>query len=101
MACRLAYEQSRFCETFHSDDAGWRTCNSCKKRVHCGCIASVYGLVLLDKGGVECSGCVREDDVITSSTSLVCWCTTTSFYSPRMAEGWLGGWLLGEYKCCI
>jgi len=31
MACRLAYEQSRFCETFHSDDAGWRTCNSCKK----------------------------------------------------------------------
>ncbi len=28
---RLAYEQFRFCETFHSDDAGWRTCNSCKK----------------------------------------------------------------------
>ncbi|CAK9867160.1 unnamed protein product [Sphagnum jensenii] len=69
-SCGLAYEQSRFCETFHSDDAGWRTCNSCKKRVHCGCIASVYGLVLLDKGGVECSGCVREDDVIASSTSL-------------------------------
>ncbi|CAN5962126.1 unnamed protein product [Sphagnum jensenii] len=69
-SCGLAYEQSRFCETFHSDDAGWRTCNSCKKRVHCGCIASVYGLVLLDKGGVECSGCVREDDDIASSTSL-------------------------------
>jgi hypothetical protein len=30
-SCGLAYEQFRFCETFHSDDAGWRTCNSCKK----------------------------------------------------------------------
>lgn len=27
----VVFEQGRFCETFHSDDAGWRTCNSCKK----------------------------------------------------------------------
>jgi hypothetical protein len=24
-----------------------------------------------------------------------------AFIVQRMAEGWVGGWLLGEYKCCI
>lgn len=28
------FDQGRFCETFHSDDAGWRTCNACKKVGH-------------------------------------------------------------------
>jgi hypothetical protein len=31
LSFRLLYEQGRFCVTFHSDDAGWRTCNNCKK----------------------------------------------------------------------
>jgi hypothetical protein len=78
---RLAYEQFRFCETFHSDDAGWRTCNSCKKRVHCGCIASVYGLVLLDKGGVECSGCAQQDGAVASSSMVM---SVYQLFSPRM-----------------
>ncbi|EFJ20862.1 hypothetical protein SELMODRAFT_451635 [Selaginella moellendorffii] len=57
--CGLVYEQSRFCETFHSSDAGWRTCNNCKKPVHCGCIASVSSFVHLDFGGVECVSCAK------------------------------------------
>ncbi|XP_024380835.1 B3 domain-containing transcription repressor VAL2 isoform X1 [Physcomitrium patens] len=68
--CGLAYQQSCFCETFHSDDAGWRTCNFCKKRVHCGCVASAYGIVLLDKGGVECIRCATAHDS-AGSISLV------------------------------
>ncbi|CAM6104771.1 unnamed protein product [Calypogeia fissa] len=59
-ACGLVFEQGRFCETYHSDDAGWRTCNTCKKRVHCGCIASIYSFVLLDAGGVECQACANK-----------------------------------------
>ncbi|KAG0583841.1 hypothetical protein KC19_3G166000 [Ceratodon purpureus] len=66
--CGLAYQQSIFCETFHSDDAGWRTCNFCKKRVHCGCVASAYGIVLLDKGGVECIRCAQRLDSAGSAT---------------------------------
>ncbi|KAL3683532.1 hypothetical protein R1sor_001554 [Riccia sorocarpa] len=57
---QLVYDQGRFCETFHSDDAGWRTCNACKKRVHCGCIASLYSFVHLDAGGVECLTCATK-----------------------------------------
>ncbi|BBN16131.1 RAV-like factor [Marchantia polymorpha subsp. ruderalis] len=58
--CGSVFDQGRFCETFHSDDAGWRTCNACKKRVHCGCIASLYSFVLLDAGGVECFSCATK-----------------------------------------
>ncbi|XP_024388646.1 B3 domain-containing transcription repressor VAL2 isoform X1 [Physcomitrium patens] len=68
--CGLAYQQSSFCETYHSDDAGWRTCNFCKKRVHCGCVASANGIVLLDKGGVECIRCATAHDS-AGSISLV------------------------------
>ncbi|KAJ7562575.1 hypothetical protein O6H91_03G075000 [Diphasiastrum complanatum] len=60
--CGMAFEQSRFCETFHSDDAGWRTCNLCRKRVHCGCIASIQAFVLLDGGGVECISCAESQE---------------------------------------
>ncbi|KAJ7564847.1 hypothetical protein O6H91_02G036300 [Diphasiastrum complanatum] len=60
--CGVAFEQSRFCEMFHFDDAGWRTCNSCRKRVHCGCIASIQAFVLLDGGGVECIGCAKRQE---------------------------------------
>ncbi|KAL0320707.1 UNVERIFIED_CONTAM: B3 domain-containing protein [Sesamum radiatum] len=29
--CASVYEQGRFCETFHSNDDGWRDCESCGK----------------------------------------------------------------------
>ncbi|KAB5552244.1 hypothetical protein DKX38_009555 [Salix brachista] len=55
--CGSAYEQSIFCEVFHSKDSGWRECTSCSKRLHCGCIASRSLLELLDGGGVNCTSC--------------------------------------------
>ncbi|PIN21376.1 hypothetical protein CDL12_05921 [Handroanthus impetiginosus] len=58
--CGTAYEQLIFCETFHSEETGWRECTSCKKRLHCGCIASSSLLELLDTGGVHCRGCSKS-----------------------------------------
>ncbi|KAG6769645.1 hypothetical protein POTOM_025301 [Populus tomentosa] len=61
--CGSAYEQSIFCEVFHSKDSGWRECTSCSKRLHCGCIASRSLLELLDGGGVNCTSCSRTAGV--------------------------------------
>ncbi|XP_047148423.1 B3 domain-containing transcription repressor VAL2 isoform X1 [Vigna umbellata] len=58
--CGSAYEQSAYCDTFHSNDSGWRECTSCDKRLHCGCIASMSQLELLDTGGVSCISCARN-----------------------------------------
>ncbi|KAJ4832568.1 hypothetical protein Tsubulata_000142 [Turnera subulata] len=59
--CGSAYEQSIFCEVFHSKDSGWRECNSCGKRLHCGCIVSRSLLELLDGGGgVSCTSCSKN-----------------------------------------
>ncbi|CAN0846891.1 B3 domain-containing transcription repressor VAL2 [Linum grandiflorum] len=58
--CGSAYEQSIFCEVFHSKDSGWRECSSCGKRLHCGCIASRLLLELLDGGGINCITCARS-----------------------------------------
>ncbi|KAK9734271.1 hypothetical protein RND81_04G127600 [Saponaria officinalis] len=58
--CGYAFEQRIYCEEFHSDDSGWRECVTCGKRVHCGCIASVSLIELLDGGGVACIGCTRN-----------------------------------------
>ncbi|MQL80127.1 hypothetical protein Taro_012547 [Colocasia esculenta] len=59
--CSAAYEQGSFCETFHADGDGWRKCESCDKRVHCGCIVSVSTFMLLDAGGIECLACARKN----------------------------------------
>lgn len=58
--CGSAYEQSTYCDLFHSNDSGWRECTSCDKRLHCGCIASMSQLELLDIGGVSCINCARN-----------------------------------------
>lgn len=58
--CCSSFDQGNFCETFHSDAAGWRKCESCGKRIHCGCIVSIPTYMLLDVGGVECMTCVRK-----------------------------------------
>lgn len=68
-ACGLAFEHLYFCETFHGDESGWRTCNSCQKRVHCGCIASISVYILLDSGGVECVDCARNNNSYVASNS--------------------------------
>ncbi|XP_012091052.1 B3 domain-containing transcription repressor VAL2 isoform X2 [Jatropha curcas] len=61
--CGSAYEQSIFCDVFHSKDSGWRECTSCGKRLHCGCIASRFLLELLDGGGVNCISCTKSSGV--------------------------------------
>ncbi|XP_020596220.1 B3 domain-containing protein Os07g0563300-like isoform X2 [Phalaenopsis equestris] len=58
--CYSSFDNGNFCETFHSDAAGWRKCESCGKRIHCGCIVSIPVYMLLDVGGVECMTCVRN-----------------------------------------
>ncbi|XP_042378408.1 B3 domain-containing protein Os07g0563300-like [Zingiber officinale] len=58
--CSSSFEQGTFCETFHSNDSGWRNCETCGKRVHCGCIASAQSYGFLDAGGIECIPCPRK-----------------------------------------
>ncbi|URD98978.1 B3 domain-containing protein [Musa troglodytarum] len=62
--CSCSFEQGNFCESFHSDDGGWRNCETCGKRVHCGCVVSVSTYVLLDAGGVDCVACARKSLVM-------------------------------------
>ncbi|KAJ4977240.1 hypothetical protein NE237_002346 [Protea cynaroides] len=62
--CASAFEEGRYCETFHSDAAGWRKCESCGKRVHCGCIVSFHAVVLLDAGGVDCVPCANKNFIM-------------------------------------
>ncbi|KAL7136063.1 hypothetical protein ABFS83_10G004000 [Erythranthe nasuta] len=65
--CGSAYKQYVFCETFHSEETGWRECTSCGKRLHCGCIASTSLLELLETGGVSCKGCIIKNSKIPST----------------------------------
>ncbi|RXH86081.1 hypothetical protein DVH24_017134 [Malus domestica] len=77
--CYVAYEEGRFCDTFHMNAAGWRCCESCGKRVHCGCIVSSHAFTLLDPGGIECMTCARKNYVMTSNPA---WPTSMFFHSP-------------------
>ncbi|EEF33676.1 transcription factor, putative [Ricinus communis] len=67
--CGTAYEQSTFCDLFHSKDSGWRECVSCGKRLHCGCIASRFLLELLDGGGVNCINCIKSSGINSVSSN--------------------------------
>ncbi|XP_010434162.1 PREDICTED: B3 domain-containing transcription factor VAL3-like isoform X1 [Camelina sativa] len=58
--CASVYEQGKFCDVFHLKASGWRCCESCGKRVHCGCIVSASAYMLLDAGGIECLACARK-----------------------------------------
>lgn len=62
--CGFAYEEGRFCETFHLNASGWRCCESCGKTVHCGCIVSFQAFILLDTGGIECITCARKNVIL-------------------------------------
>nr|GLL25070.1 B3 domain-containing protein Os07g0563300 isoform X2 [Ipomoea trifida] len=59
--CASAYMESKFCETFHLNASGWRSCESCRKQIHCGCIVSFYTCVLLNAGGIECITSAHSD----------------------------------------
>ncbi|ONM24376.1 B3 domain-containing transcription factor VAL3 [Zea mays] len=58
--CYSQFEQGIYCETFHSEEGGWRNCESCGRRVHCGCIVSIHKYQLRDAGGVDCAKCARS-----------------------------------------
>ncbi|PIN23858.1 hypothetical protein CDL12_03417 [Handroanthus impetiginosus] len=64
------YEEGRFCETFHSNDDGWRDCESCGKLVHCGCIVSFNTHLLLDFGGIICMECSRFNFLLARNRYL-------------------------------
>ncbi|XP_027091324.1 B3 domain-containing transcription repressor VAL1 isoform X2 [Coffea arabica] len=61
-SCGTAYENLVFCEKFHLDEDGWRECKICRKRIHCGCVASKMLHEFLDFGGVGCITCVKQMD---------------------------------------
>ncbi|CAK9141792.1 unnamed protein product [Ilex paraguariensis] len=71
------YEEGKFCETFHLNASGWRSCECCGKvsrkfnilkflllQIHCGCIVSFHMFVLLDAGGIECITCARKSFIL-------------------------------------
>ncbi|CAN6575981.1 unnamed protein product [Malus baccata var. baccata] len=82
LKCWSAYEQSIYCEVFHSNESGWRECGVCGKRLHCGCIASTLLLDLLDCGGVKCIKCAKDSGPhpISSDEKPDVLCT------PKMSE---------------
>ncbi|XP_027933510.1 B3 domain-containing protein Os07g0563300-like isoform X1 [Vigna unguiculata] len=65
--CGSAFEEGRFCEIFHSNASGWRSCETCRKRIHCGCIVSSHSFMLLDPGGIECYACARKNIIMPSN----------------------------------
>ncbi|KAK4753246.1 hypothetical protein SAY87_022044 [Trapa incisa] len=74
--CASLFEEGKFCETFHSKASGWRDCESCGKKVHCGCIVSAHSFALLDPGGIECVACNRKSTLLTASPA---WPTSILF----------------------
>ncbi|KAF3955392.1 hypothetical protein CMV_019390 [Castanea mollissima] len=67
--CGSVYEQSIFCDVYHSKDSGWRECTSCGKRLHCGCITSISLVELLDCGGVSCINCAKNSGLVPISSN--------------------------------
>ncbi|XP_052202834.1 B3 domain-containing protein Os07g0563300 isoform X3 [Diospyros lotus] len=80
--CASAYEEGKFCETFHMNASGWRCCESCGKQIHCGCIVSFHMFVLLDAGGIECITCARKSFILTPNPA---W-PPPSFFLPVLPE---------------
>ncbi|XP_021836215.1 B3 domain-containing transcription repressor VAL2 isoform X2 [Spinacia oleracea] len=70
--CGSTFERQIYCEEYHADDSGWRECVTCSKRLHCGCIASLALIELLDCGGVRCIGCARISDPSLSLNAGKC-----------------------------
>ncbi|KAI7736265.1 LOW QUALITY PROTEIN: hypothetical protein M8C21_022715, partial [Ambrosia artemisiifolia] len=63
--CASVYKDGKFCETYHLNASGWRCCESCGKKIHCGCIVSFHMFILLDAGGIECLNCAKTEYILT------------------------------------
>ncbi|XP_031115878.1 B3 domain-containing transcription factor VAL3-like isoform X2 [Ipomoea triloba] len=68
--CASAYDEGKFCETFHSNDDGWRDCEGCGKLVHCGCIVSFNTYLLLDFGGIMCMECSKISFILARNCCM-------------------------------
>ncbi|XVE51253.1 hypothetical protein DITRI_Ditri02bG0025100 [Diplodiscus trichospermus] len=90
--CASAFEEGRFCDIFHLNASGWRSCESCGKRVHCGCIASAHAFTLLDAGGIVCIGCGTKNAVLGSNSlwppSLLFHSSLSERFKDYSAKGW-------------
>ncbi|XP_020159212.1 B3 domain-containing protein Os07g0563300 isoform X1 [Aegilops tauschii subsp. strangulata] len=82
--CYGSFEHGTFCETFHSEVAGWRKCEACGKRLHCGCIVSVHAYALLDAGGVDCILCARKSYAAMAPSQM--WSTPTVHMPQNVAD---------------
>lgn len=90
--CFCAFEQGTFCETFHSEAAGWRKCETCGKRVHCGCIVSAPTYLLLDAGGIECIICAKKTISMAPNNMWSPSLLMSSQLSERPKEHPVKGW---------
>ncbi|XP_020221954.1 B3 domain-containing protein Os07g0563300 [Cajanus cajan] len=90
--CGSAFEEGRFCEIFHSSASGWRSCETCRKRIHCGCIVSSHAFVLLDPGGIECFACARKNFILPSNLPWPQSFSLQSRISDRLRDLSAKGW---------
>ncbi|XP_044497204.1 B3 domain-containing protein Os07g0563300-like isoform X2 [Mangifera indica] len=67
--CGSIYDEGRFCDTFHPNAGGWSSCDTCGKRIHCGCIISISAFTLLDAGGIVCMACARKNVLLAPNPS--------------------------------
>nr|GMD78310.1 B3 domain-containing protein Os07g0563300 isoform X1 [Ipomoea batatas] len=81
--CASVHKEEKFCEIFHLNVSGWRSCESCGKQIHCECILSFHTIVLLNAGGIECIICARKSCILTPNLA---WPPPSDFL-PLQAEG--------------
>ncbi|XP_038690379.1 B3 domain-containing protein Os07g0563300-like [Tripterygium wilfordii] len=77
--CCSAFEEGRYCDIFHINAFGWKCCESCGKRVHCGCIVSAHAFTLLDATGIECIACTRKNGMLVSNHA---WSPSLFYHAP-------------------
>lgn len=90
--CGSAFEEGRFCEIFHVNASGWRSCETCRKRIHCGCIVSSHTFVLLDPGGIECFSCARKNIILPSNLTWPQSFSLQNRLSERLRDLSAKGW---------
>ncbi|GJR95942.1 B3 domain-containing protein [Tanacetum coccineum] len=69
--CHCIYKSGEFCETFHSDEDGWKECEACNKLIHCGCLASLTKYSLHKFSGITCNDCSDANLGIGPSAVLI------------------------------
>ncbi|XP_021726023.1 uncharacterized protein LOC110693198 isoform X2 [Chenopodium quinoa] len=81
--CFFAYSDGSFCQKHHRHEDGWRQCDVCERRVHCGCIMSLHLFETNDTRGVTCKKCLDKMSPVvsirgTSSSTLDESCSSKS-----------------------